>query len=83
MMHYEFDESKQLAMQEYIGLRKEQSNLSNSRSICNVVNRIRLREANRLFKESLGDKSINKEKPILIKDVDISAPRIFSTSKSN
>jgi len=82
-MHYEFDESKQLAMQEYIGLRKEQSNLSNSRSICNVVNRIRLREANRLFKESLGDKSINKEKPILIKDVDISAPRIFSTSKSN
>jgi len=83
MMHYEFDESKQLAMQEYIGLRKEQSNLSNSRSICNVVNRIRLREANRLFKESLGDKSINKEKPILIKDVDIRAPKIFSTSKLN
>ena len=83
MMHYEFDKSRKWAMQKYIALRKEQPNFSNGRSMHNTLDRIRLRQANRLFKESSAGKSMNKKKLILIKDVDIWASRIFSTSKSN
>jgi len=83
MMHYEFDESRQLAMPEYIALRKEQPNFSNGRSMRNALDRIRLRQANRLFKKSSRGQSINKKELILIKDVDIRAPKIFSTSKLN
>ena len=37
MMHYEFDESRQLAMQEYITLRKEQPNFFNGESMRNTL----------------------------------------------
>tara|TARA_B100000780_G_C20962369_1_gene384149 strand:+ start:124 stop:372 length:249 start_codon:yes stop_codon:yes gene_type:complete len=82
-MHYEFNESGQLAMQEYIILRKDKPNFTNNRSMHNALHRIRLSQANRLFRESLGGKSINKKEFILIKDGDIRALRIFSTSKLN
>jgi len=82
-MHYEFGESRQLEMQEHITLRKEQPNFSNGGSMRNALDIIRLTQANRLCKESLASKSINKKELILIKDVDIRTPRIFSTSKSS
>ena len=83
MMHYEFDKAGQLTMQEYIALRKEQPNFFNGESMGNALGIIRLRQVNRLCKESSGGKSINKKELILIKDADIRAQRIFSTSKSS
>ena len=47
----------------------------------NGLDIIRLRQANRLCKESSGGKLINKKKLILIKGVDIRAAKIFSKSK--
>jgi hypothetical protein len=52
MMHYEFDKSRKWAMQKYIALRKEQPNLSYGRFIGNALDKIRTRQANRVFKES-------------------------------
>ena len=83
MMHYEFDKIGQLTMQEHIALRKEQPNFSNGRSMHNTLDRIRLRQANRLCKESSGGKSINKKELILMKDIDIRTSRISSTRKSS
>ena len=70
-------------MQEYIALRKEQPNFFNDGAMRNGLDIIRLRQANRLCKESSGGKLINKKKLILIKVVDIRAARIFSKSKSS
>ena len=39
---------------EYINLRKEQPHFANARSIRNALDRARLRQANRLFKENNG-----------------------------
>jgi len=83
MMHYEFDKSGHLAMQKYIALRKEQPNFFNGGSMRNALDIIRLRQANRLCKESSGGKSINKKELILMKDIDIRTSRISSTRKSS
>ena len=51
-LNYCFTKSAKNAFTEYINLRKEQPHFANARSIRNALDRVRLRQANRLFKEN-------------------------------
>ena len=53
-LNYCFTKSAKNAFTEYINLRKEQPHFANARSIRNALDRVRLRQANRLFKENDG-----------------------------
>jgi len=48
---YRFDDPSRRAFWEYTGLRMQQPHFSNARSIRNAIDRIKLRQANRLLKE--------------------------------
>ena len=44
-----------ITMREYIGHRLQQPHFANARSIRNALDRIRLRQANRVYDEAMGD----------------------------
>ena len=66
---------------EYINLRKEQPHFANARSIRNALDRVRLRQANRLFKENDGP--VDAEKLSTLEEVDIRESRVFSGGIDN
>jgi probable Rubsico expression protein CbbX len=47
--HYEFDDAARAAFREYLKLRMEQPHFANARSVRNALDRIKLRQANRLI----------------------------------
>lgn len=66
---------------EYINLRKVQPHFANARSIRNALDRVRLRQANRLFKENNGP--VNAEKLSTLEEEDIRESRVFSGGIDN
>ena len=52
-MHYNLDANASKAMQEYIQKRKQQAHFANARSIRNALDRVRLRQANHLFNDTI------------------------------
>lgn len=48
---YNFDEASRQAFEEYLNLRMEQPHFSNARSVRNALDRIKLRQANRLVEQ--------------------------------
>ena len=52
-MHYNLDANASKAMQEYIQKRKKQAHFVNTRSIRNALDRVRLRQANHLFNDTI------------------------------
>ena len=80
-LNYNFTQSAQNAFIEYIDLRKEQPHFANARSIRNALDRARLRQANRLFKENKG--LVDAEKLSTIEEVDIRESRVFSGGIDN
>jgi len=78
-MNYKFDANGLKTMKKYIELRTAQPNFANGRSIRNALDRMRLRQANRLFK--LKD-SISKEDLSTIKAEDIEASRVFKNNSA-
>ncbi|MFL2802175.1 MAG: CbbX protein [Paracoccaceae bacterium] len=66
---------------EYINLRKAQPHFANARSIRNALDRVRLRQANRLFKENNGP--VNAEKLSTLEEEDIRESRVFSGGIDN
>ena len=78
-MHYNLDANASKAMQEYIQKRKQQPHFANARSIRNALDRVRLRQANRLFNDAIEHKKETTAADLsLITEADIRASRVFS-----
>ena len=80
-LNYYLTKSAKDAFIEYINLRKEQPHFANARSIRNALDRARLRQANRLFKENSGP--VNAEILSTLEEVDIRESRVFSGGIDN
>ncbi|MDK1377840.1 MULTISPECIES: CbbX protein [unclassified Sinorhizobium] len=78
---YRFDAKATAVMGEYIARRRRQPHFANARSIRNALDRARLRQANRLFEETVG--SVDAEQLSTITARDISASRVFSMGEPN
>ena len=72
---YRLTAEAQVALREYIGLRRLQPHFANARSIRNALDRARLRQANRLFTSSSGP--IDAAALSTIDEGDIRASRVF------
>ncbi len=77
-MNYQLDAEAERAMAEYIHLRRQQPHFANARSIRNALDRARLRQANRIFREAMAGKaSVTAEQLSTITAEDIRASRVF------
>jgi probable Rubsico expression protein CbbX len=76
--HYRFGDGGRDAFSEYLGLRVQQPHFANARSVRNALNRIRLRQASRLFAER--DRVLTREDLTTIEPSDIRASRVFADS---
>ncbi len=73
--NYAFSEQASTAFQDYIVRRRSLPFFANARSIRNALDRIRLRQANRLF--SKKDEALSREDLMTIEAADIKASRVF------
>ncbi|MEZ5843855.1 MAG: CbbX protein [Hyphomicrobiaceae bacterium] len=73
---YKLTAEARAAMQAYIAQRRTQPHFANARSIRNALDRMRLRQANRLFEEADGP--LDAEALSEIAAADITASRVFS-----
>jgi probable Rubsico expression protein CbbX len=71
---YAFDDAAREAFAEYLGLRIQQPHFANARSVRNAIDRIKLRQANRLLREG---GSVPKAELARIDATDIRQSRIF------
>ncbi len=72
--HYAFDAASRQAFYEYLALRMQQPHFANARSVRNALDRIKLRQANRLVQ--LGG-IVPKTELIRIDAADIRQSRVF------
>ncbi len=73
---YRLSEAARAAMTDYIARRRQQANFANARSIRNAVDRARLRQAMRLFKDG---GVVDRNGLMTIEAEDITKSRIFAT----
>ena len=73
--NYSFTEEAQIVFQEYIERRKHLPFFANARSIRNALDRVRLRQANRLF--SMKGAALSREELMTIEATDIKASIVF------
>ncbi len=73
---YEFSPEAEAAFERYVGLRKQQPNFANARSIRNALERTRLRQASRLFSEP--NKKLNQKELMTLLPEDILSSRVFN-----
>ena len=78
--HYHFSSEARETFERYIAVRKTQPLFSNARSIRNALDRIRLRQANRLVANL--DRVLTGEDVMTIEAGDVLASRVFSKAKS-
>jgi probable Rubsico expression protein CbbX len=76
-MNYRFGAGAGEAFREYLSLRLEQPNFANARSVRNALDRMRLRQATRLFGER--DRELTREDLTTIEPADIRASRVFGS----
>ena len=78
-MNYRLDADAANAMADYIHLRRQQPHFANARSIRNALDRARLRQANRIFREAMAGKAtVSAEQLSTIAAEDIRASRVFA-----
>ena len=75
-MQYRLDKGAEVAVRDYIARRMTQPRFANARSIRNALDRIRLRQANRLV--SNPDQALTAENIKSIESSDVLASRVFS-----
>jgi probable Rubsico expression protein CbbX len=73
---YALSPQARAAITDYIALRRQQPNFANARSIRNAIDRARLRQAMRLFKEG---GAVDRDGLMTIEAADITQSRIFAT----
>ena len=74
--NYRFSPEAREAFIRYIGTRKEQPLFSNARSIRNALDRIRLRQANRIVAKL--DRTLTTDDVMSIEAGDVLASRVFA-----
>jgi probable Rubsico expression protein CbbX len=72
--HYEFDDAARAAFREYLTLRMAQPHFANARSVRNALDRIKLRQANRLI---AARGLVSKEDLARLNAADILQSRVF------
>jgi probable Rubsico expression protein CbbX len=77
--NYRFSDAGRSAFTRYIALRKTQPRFSNARSIRNALDRIRLRQANRLVNDP--DRALTASDIMTIEAADILASRVFAAAQ--
>ena len=76
-LNYRFDADAETAFARYVHLRRQQPHFANARSIRNALDRIRLRQATRLFD---NDTALSRDDLVTLQAQDILASRVFNTS---
>jgi probable Rubsico expression protein CbbX len=74
-LNYGFDEGAENAFARYIALRRSQPHFANARSIRNALDRIRLRQATRLFD---AGEALSREQLWTLQAQDVLASRVFN-----
>ena len=74
-MNYKFDAEARSAFERYIAIRKTQPLFSNARSVRNALDRIRLRQANRLVSDL--DRVLSADDIMTLDAADVLASRVF------
>lgn len=77
-MHYNFGVGAKEAFSEYLQLRVRQAHFANARSVRNALDRMRLRQASRLFAQR--DKALSLADLVTLQVEDVRASRVFSTA---
>ena len=72
--NYIFDDGARRAFAEYLELRRRQPHFANARSVRNAIDRIKLRQANRLVAEAA---CVAKEELLRISEADVRQSRVF------
>ena len=78
-LNYHFDGDAKAAFAQYVQLRKSQPHFANGRSIRNALDRIRLRQATRLFD---ADAALQRDDLLTLKASDVRASRVFGQAAS-
>ena len=79
-MNYRFDDAARDAFGQYLSLRLAQPHFANARSVRNALDRMRLRQASRLFAER--DRALTRDDLTTLTAGDIRASRVFAASSS-
>ena len=74
-LDYRFDAAGEEAFARYLGLRRQQPNFANARSVRNALDRMRLRHATRLLR---GDQALDRERLSVLTAEDVLASRVFA-----
>jgi probable Rubsico expression protein CbbX len=74
-LNYHFDEGGAEAFGRYLSLRRQQPNFSNARSVRNALDRMRLRQATRLFASTVP---LSTEQLTTLTAADVLASRVFA-----
>jgi probable Rubsico expression protein CbbX len=75
-LNYSFGEGARAAVDEYLQHRAQQPHFANARSVRNALDRMRLRQASRLFKER--DRVLSREDLTTLAESDVRASRVFT-----
>jgi probable Rubsico expression protein CbbX len=73
-LNYRFDAEAEAAFARYVQLRRAQPHFANGRSIRNALDRIRLRQATRLF---ASDAALGRDELVTLRAEDILSSRVF------
>ena len=79
-MNYKFTPEARNAFERYIAVRKTQPLFSNARSIRNALDRVRLRQANRLVSDL--DRVLTADEVMAIEPADVLASRVFAIGEA-
>jgi probable Rubsico expression protein CbbX len=74
---YRFTPDAERAFQEYMELRKSQRNFANGRSVRNALERLRMRQAIRLFESASSGRKLTKGDLVTIHAEDVLKSRVF------
>jgi hypothetical protein len=77
-MNYRFGERSRETFGEYLALRLAQPHFANARSVRNALDRMRLRQASRLFAER--DRELTRDDLTTLEPSDIRASRVFGAA---
>jgi len=78
IQNYRFGDGAAQAFEEYMGLRIAQPHFANARSVRNALDRVRLRQASRLF--ASPDRELTVDDLTTIEAQDIRASRVFQST---
>jgi len=75
---YRFTPDAEKAFEEYMGLRKDQPNFANGRSVRNALERLRMRQAIRLFEAADKGRTLTKGDLVTLQAEDVLQSRVFA-----